>query len=708
MNALYKRFRMTGILSIFSLMLCVSLAWGETTHQVTGQIAASHLAARRSPAAMMKDGHTLRVFLGEVLKISGHSEAVQANEMRAIIGGTPDLFRWLSDAGDLDRVLDESGMRAALGAGLEANHLQKSISQSLSKHLDSMVNGWAGPYAAQARVLFPNGAAQPLNQSVINAALFTVSQLPVADRARLLVQVQDSEFLDLTQSFKNSAENLQVDKIEVLKQMSSANFVKGDDSQEANAAIQELLGDYFKSMPIESKLALLADFLALAPEARPAEQLKTVLFHTDPFLQKLFQLLGRDMENPVLEEAFASLQNGMKPISFEEFKSIVDARLGEPTENVFVDFQPKMYRASTGIVAIATVKKTGQRVAIKVQVPGAKRKFEEAATRMLDFPSVRANPGMREMIRSTGLSIAEEFDYLKEILNLQRAGEIYDRPDLGISVPKVVEGLPQFSDFMVSTFATGVKPTTLTAEKDLVKRARLTGNLIKLWIDTALFGVGRTMFHGDMHPGNQNMDLQLGPKGTDTLMDLGAVGWLELEERRGLVNVFNGCLIGNPGSVVSALERVTGQQLASNSRLLKIIDEQFLFSKEPAERLETILGRGMNEAGVQVPKSFVAFIRAVRFLVGDVESVNAALKKVDPTFSKYQRLDFGVLAKEAIVSRLSSDLPRQVVSSLMRQQSTVTLKMMTDFSLGYSKLVLKKWFSCDTLFKKHGPLKLTE
>jgi ubiquinone biosynthesis protein len=268
----------------------------------------------------------------------------------------------------------------------------------------------------------------------------------------------------------------------------------------------------------------------LAPSQRGAH-LRQMLDELGPTFVKFGQLLSMrpDVLPPDVIAELRGLQDDVRPFPFEEVELAIRNELGLSVEQLFLDFDPvPIAAASIGQVHGATLP-NGDRVAVKVQRPGAPRQIEadlallyQAAklvkerVRALDFVDARG------LVDEFARSIRQELDYRLEARN----ADTFRRNFAGhphVRIPKVYR---RYSGTRVLTleFLDGVQladvdPVTTPLEE----RRRLAYLLAEAWL-TMVFRHG--FFHADPHPANV---LVLGPD-LIGLVDFGQVGKLTEED----------------------------------------------------------------------------------------------------------------------------------------------------------------------------------
>ena len=250
-------------------------------------------------------------------------------------------------------------------------------------------------------------------------------------------------------------------------------------------------------------------------------------------LMKLGQMasyLDEGLPEP-MRIALAQLRTDAPPMSQELAASVIEAELGKPPEQVFVDWDPDpIAAASIGQVhrAIAVHPDTGDQVpvAVKVQYPGV----DEAITADLK------NAGMLGTLLKQGFGgldpddmvaeikerLVEELDYRLEARNQQVFADYYrDHPY--IHVPDVIPALST-GRVLTSELVNGHTWDELLSwdrhERDLA------GETIFRFVFRSLYRM--RAFNGDPHPGNYLFH----GDGRVTFLDFGLVKHFTDEETR--------------------------------------------------------------------------------------------------------------------------------------------------------------------------------
>ena len=102
--------------------------------------------------------------------------------------------------------------------------------------------------------------------------------------------------------------------------------------------------------------------------------IRMALEELGPAYVKLGQLLCTrpDLVGNEIAEELTKLRDNTPVTPFEEIKEVIETQLGQPLDEVYSEFEEEpLGSASIGQVYKATLKESGEKVAVKVQKPGS-------------------------------------------------------------------------------------------------------------------------------------------------------------------------------------------------------------------------------------------------------------------------------------------------------------------------------------------------
>ncbi|MEE1117094.1 MAG: AarF/ABC1/UbiB kinase family protein [Methanosphaera sp.] len=283
--------------------------------------------------------------------------------------------------------------------------------------------------------------------------------------------------------------------------------------------------------------------------------LREAMEELGPAFIKLGQLLASrpDMIGPEIAEDLKKLRDNTPVTPFDQMREVVETELGKPLEDIYSEFdETPLGSASIGQVYKATLKETGQEVAVKIQKPGiydiivadvkilvnlaGKADKYITKTRTYNLPAI-----MKEFERS----IFKELNYMEEVMNIQKVTNNF-KEDENIYIPQA------FRDYSTSK--------VITMELvDGYEIADLFDNQIE-GIDNkeiAKIGVQSFLkqilldgfFHADPHPGNMFVTKD----GKVAYIDWGMVGVITEEFRGNLAQMILILLSGDSKKLINQL-----------------------------------------------------------------------------------------------------------------------------------------------------------
>jgi ubiquinone biosynthesis protein len=295
-------------------------------------------------------------------------------------------------------------------------------------------------------------------------------------------------------------------------------------------------------------------------ELKDSIRFKMLLEGLGPTFIKLGQMLSTrpDLVPEEYVEQLASLREDVPPIPFEQVKALIEEELKGKLEDIFATFDEKpVAAASIGQVHAATLKKTGEKVAVKVQRPDItdiiKADIEIlknlAVVLERTFKSIeRFEP--QGVVDEFGHQILRELDYTIEARNIQRFSKNMQSIE-GMVIPTVFW---EYSSRKVLTmeFLDGYSLDKTDRLKKWKTDFRVITDILGKAYIKQIFVDG--FFHGDPHQGNLFV-----LKGNRVgLIDFGAIGYLD-DDTRDKVGLFYMALMKQDiGKAARALVDISG------------------------------------------------------------------------------------------------------------------------------------------------------
>ncbi|MEU5317087.1 AarF/ABC1/UbiB kinase family protein [Streptomyces sp. NPDC021056] len=272
-----------------------------------------------------------------------------------------------------------------------------------------------------------------------------------------------------------------------------------------------------------------AEIVGRELQQRTAEQLFKVLGELKGGAMKFGQALSV-FESALPEEvagpyraALTKLQEAAPPMPTRTVHRVLEERLGEDWQELFVEFEDKPSAAASIGQVHHAVWHDGREVAVKVQYPGAGDALLSDLNQLSRFARLLGPliPGMdiKPLIAELRDRVSEELDYgLEAQAQGVHAEEFADDPD--VVVPAVVH---QCDQILITEWMGGVPLSEVISDGTQEQRDR-AGQLLARFLFS---GPARTgLLHADPHPGNFRL-LPGGPDGKDDwrlgVLDFGTV-----------------------------------------------------------------------------------------------------------------------------------------------------------------------------------------
>lgn len=239
-----------------------------------------------------------------------------------------------------------------------------------------------------------------------------------------------------------------------------------------------------------------------------ARQLRNLLCDLGPSFIKAGQVLANRPD--IIREDYMNelcvLQDDVPPIPNQVAFAIIEEELGQPLERLFSKISSEtIAAASLGQVYRATLRETGEDVAIKVQRPGIEPiiyrdlfLFRTLASFLNGISLQKLGCNAELIVDEFGEKLLEELDYTLEATNIEDFLENF-KDDPTVKIPRVYKKLSG-SRVLVMEWIDGIRCT----DPQAIKEAGIdVEGFLTVGVSAALrqlleFG----LFHGDPHPGN--------------------------------------------------------------------------------------------------------------------------------------------------------------------------------------------------------------
>lgn len=262
------------------------------------------------------------------------------------------------------------------------------------------------------------------------------------------------------------------------------------------------------------------------------EAVKRSLIRLGPTFIKIGQILSvrSDLIPAELADALHSLQSEVPPANFGEVRSVIEAELGRPLEEAFVDFEVEPIGAGSLAMVYRAVSTEGSDVAVKVKRPGIDEGVrqdleilewlaEQFALHLPESRAFRPTAVAEELKRYTLI----ELDFRNEAAVTSEVAAAFSEHE-DVVIPRIHHASEHLiiMDF-VKSFA--LDDVAQLAEHDIDGR-----QLVRSGVQVVLMQMFEAgLFHGDPHPGN----VRVTPHGKLVMLDFGIFGRLDDSLRRG-------------------------------------------------------------------------------------------------------------------------------------------------------------------------------
>lgn len=379
---------------------------------------------------------------------------------------------------------------------------------------------------------------------------------------------------------------------------------------------------------------------------RALESLGLTYLKLGQFLALRYDILPKEICDQ-LNQLFESV----RPMQFAQAKQIIEAELGAPIEDLYLDFgETPIAAASVAQVHVAYIA-SGKRVAVKIQREGLEPIFKSDIRNMRRIAAIAEKTGVMGRLSARGMIAEFERWTLREMdfrIEGRTAERVQSESQDYVVIPRVYWNLSS-RRVLTMDFIEGV---SVTAARDLVQ-AKDRSALIRALPDfdlqialrnltfaslSQLFTFG--FFHGDPHPGN----IFFLPGNRVAFLDFGIFGELNQGEREGVAAQIEALALGDVDSSFRYYSRqvsITDETdyIGFRRDCLEVLSRWYNALSDPNSSIQDRhLSRYTGEMidvsrrnGLRYDLNYLLFWRALN-------NLNATLWRVDPTFDLGQAL----------------------------------------------------------------------
>ena len=413
----------------------------------------------------------------------------------------------------------------------------------------------------------------------------------------------------------------------------------GEERERIVGEAEELATPRLRRIPVGATVLICLKFLWFSlvgllrrsPERRAVRWSKHLVQAGGPAYVKLGQLIAtaKGVLPDPWTEAFAWCRDEVPPLRPGVAEGVIDEELGHRRAEIFESIQATPVAAASIAQVHLGRLADGTEVAVKVQRPGLRRRFETdirvlsiiafVADRVSRRARIANLPGFVELFAQL---VLEELDFRLEALNMIEVGLANEDAGLDhIRVPRPIPGLVT-RRVLVMERVPGIRYTDAAIAHPELDGHRIVRLAVQGVLEHALlYGV----FHGDLHAGNVLID----EAGNFSLVDFGIAGRLGATQRAALARMVIGFARNDFAAQVAAvaelgalppgidLEPLIRQFAEESTALLAAVDRPL--SQLDFGTLNAQVSRGIRllaEHRFRQPKELVLFSKNLLYLNG--------------------------------------------------------------------------------------------
>lgn len=318
-----------------------------------------------------------------------------------------------------------------------------------------------------------------------------------------------------------------------------------------------ILSHYVKNWFLSGPLRKLVDPKGKRRTSR-AMRLRMIIEDLGPTFVKFGQILADrpDLISENLRVELKKLQSSARPFDDDVAISLIEMEMGDNVDNLF-SFIDRRHIASASIAQVYRAQLiTGEKVAIKIQRPGIRRKIQ-LDLKLIQIFAKRIHRQYPELnsfnivsfVQTFGDILLKELDFTNEMSNMLRFKQIF-KDDSRCHIPVVYDRFCT-SHVLVMEYIEGYRPDDI---QGLTENGYNVQQIAENGVNIILTMILRHgFFHADPHPGN----IFIRGNNQVVLLDHGMCGTLKPKQIIGLVNFLMGFADGNSQKIAKALLALT-------------------------------------------------------------------------------------------------------------------------------------------------------
>ncbi len=363
------------------------------------------------------------------------------------------------------------------------------------------------------------------------------------------------------------------------------------------------------------------------------------------------------------------LQDNVPKFPFSDVQKILAKEFGAK-KNPFVSMEEEPFAsASLGQVHLAKLK-TGEKVAVKIQRPGIKKRIK-VDLEIMNHLATLMERHIEDLSFFRPIKIVEEFaetldkemDYTLEASNMERVTRQF-LFDSTIHIPKVY--LDRTTETVLTMeYIQGIKISDVkTLDQHGINRKVLTRQGADM-ILKQVFEYG--FFHADLHPGN----LFVLPNNVLAPVDFGMMGFMDRRAREVFIDLIASVVTENPSASCHYLLEITEYEEEPNMRFLERDISTFIGQYLTKALKHINMGRLLQDLLKILAKHKLRLYPDTFLMMKSFAAVEGVAQNLDPGFDMVGYAAPFIKKKKMermSLSRISEDLSKVSVESLQLLQ----------------------------------------